>query len=140
MIWKSNSICRNICGRGHIPPGSWCFFSVVIKSAFSTKPLVVSLHYRFSGSIEFWQKDSNSKQTIDISTTNGKDLVDTFNIPLSARNFNPCSNLFKSKFDRSRTNRTQLFSLVVAVVNNASVMFFADLEKHLNLFASKIIK
>ena len=92
------------------------------------------------GRIEFWQKDSNRKQTIEISTRKGQDLVDTFNIPLWARNFNPCSNVFNSRFDRSRTNRTQLFSLVVAVVNNASGMFFEIREKLLNFFASTIIK
>ena len=79
-------------------------------------------------------------ETIEISTRKGKDLVDTFNIPLWARNSNPCSNLLNSRFDRSRTNRTQLFSLVVGVVNNASGIFFAYVEKLLNLFASTVIK
>ena len=92
------------------------------------------------GRIEFWQKDSHRNQNIEISTRKGKDLVDTFNIPLWSRNFNPCSNLLNSRFDRSRTNRTQLFSLVVGIVNNASGMFFAYLERLLNFFASTIIK
>jgi len=80
------------------------------------------------------------QQSIQISTTVSQHLRNILLVPLSAWDFGAAVNLFDGWFYRPRANRTNLFCLVVLVVDDAVTVLVEVVDKILSLFSGAISK
>jgi len=93
-------------------------------------------YYGSSRNCLFWGR--RTRQSIQISTTVSQHLRNILLVPLSAWDFGAAVNLFDGWFYRPRANRTNLFCLVVLVVDDAVLVEVVD--KILSLFSGAISK
>lgn len=69
-----------------------------------------------------------------------QNLRNIFSLPLCSRDLKATVNLFDGRLYCPRTNRTEVFRLVVSIVDNPVAMFFKLLTKVLGLFALQVNK
>ena len=68
------------------------------------------------------------------------DLRYILNFPLCARDFSSTVNLFNGRFNSARANRTNLFSLIILIIDDTISMFFKVKAEILSLFERAISK